>query len=121
MSYRGWKDKESEKLKEVRKDPVNRLVTKFLERGGGNGIKDLKPQGSRRGTTIAIGTEVRLEDISMNESFSRDSTNNVDSLCLTHFKGGVLPRSGEQGCVQSGSIISTTSPNPNQSLQELKS
>lgn len=59
----------------------------------------------------------------MNEGFSRDSTNKVDSLCLIHFEGGALPEARETELfpdLEFNSIIKTTSLNPNWSLQELK-
>lgn len=63
----------------------------------------------------------------MNEGFPRDATNKLDSLCLVRSK--VEPsRRPEQDCVLRSpkdravsSVISTTSLNPNQSLQEPKS
>ena len=38
-------------------------------------------------------------DISMNEGFSRDSTNKLDSLGLVHFKMEPSRRPEEPGCV----------------------
>lgn len=62
----------------------------------------------------------------MNEGFSRDPTNTMGSPCLVHFKVELSRSPGGQGSaliskyLGFGSVISTTSPNHNQSLQELK-